>query len=824
MFRKFYNVLTSYPAMIALLLMYAAALGTATFVENSYGSEVARQYFYYSVWLGVIEGLLVLNFVGVSIRQKLWRQRKWAVLGLHYAFALILLGALVTHQTGIEGMMHIREGSSSRTLYLAPDHRQTRELPFMLELESFRVVRYPGSNSPSSYESEVLVKDLDYQTIARANIYMNNVLKVQGYRFYQSSFDPDEAGTVLTVSRDRVGTAITYVGYALLFACMVLALFHKNSRFRTLSRSLGRKSGAAVAAAVLLLATGGASAQTPEGFPAPASAVPDRVREKELAHRYAVTLAVDPGVADQFGRLIVQDGKGRVEPMDSYASKMLRKIAREERLLGLNADQVLLGWLTQSTLWSRVACIYVDNEQLIDKFGGSGKYLAFVDLLDDQGGYQLEDEVEALYSKPAEARTKYDKELLKLDEKVNILNALFNGQMLQIFPRPGSDRWSSPGDDLSAFEGKDSMFVSKIFPWLTEACSEAAETRRWDEPARVIGMIATYQNARGTDHIDPARIEAEMLYNRLAVFKWSAFFYMGMGLLLLFVVVGGLLRPASKLLSRTALVLTCVIGAIFLWQSFGIGLRWYVSGRAPWSNAYESMVYVGWATALAGLVMGRRSKMTLALSAFLAGVVLLVSNFNWMDPEITPLVPVLKSPWLLVHVAVIIGSYGFFGIGFLLGLVSLILMLFPPQKSENQIRELTTINEMSLIIGLILMTAGSFLGAIWANESWGRYWGWDPKETWALITVVVYALVLHARFWPKLRSAYAFNLMSVAALGTVLMTFFGVNYYLSGLHSYGGDSAPPALNVIYLVYAAVAVIALLAWFRNRKRNRSGQAN
>ena len=243
------------------------------------------------------------------------------------------------------------------------------------------------------------------------------------------------------------------------------------------------------------------------------------------------------------------------------------------------------------------------------------------------------------------------------------------------------------------------------------------------------------------------------------------------------------------------------------------------------SNAYESMIFVAWATAVAGLAFGRRSRMTMALAAFLSGVLMFVSTLNWMDPEITPLVPVLKSPWLLVHVAAITGSYGFFGIGFLLGLISLLIMACKTARNagrlDAQIRELTVINEMALTVGLVLLTAGTFLGAVWANESWGRYWGWDPKETWALITMIVYAFILHARFVPALRRGgdYLFGLMTVVGLGAVLMTFFGVNYYLSGMHSYGADSAPPALYAIWVVYGIAAAIAVLAW---RKRNLSGR--
>lgn len=857
--KKLWNSLSSYPAMAVMLVIYAVAMGVATFVESKYGTAVARAWIYNNVWFYGLQLLLVVNFVGVAARQKLVKQKKWGTLVFHYAFAVILVGALVTHLTGKEGLMHIREGERSAGM-LDPENpsRVMATLPFEIELKDFRLVRYPGSNSPSSFESDVIVRQPGEKDRAE-NIYMNNVLHVGAYRLYQTSYDPDEGGTVLTVNHDRAGMLITYTGYFLLLAGMLLAVFHKNSRFRTLARQLNKKGAAAVLGMLLLLPLQAAAQQGPVDTMtwsqleersrrymeemeqtgqqprvesreqrSPSAVRMDRQRDKKIAAVYAVDMAIDRGTAKAFGRLMVQDGRGRVEPVDTYASKLLRKISRQGDYNGLNPDQVLLGAIMQPNIWSRVSFIKVGSDQLRERAGGGDEkgYLAFIDVLDDEGDYIFGDEVEAVYAKAARDRNKYDKELLKLDEKVNILMSLFNGQMLAIFPHDGSIdnnyAWYSPGDDLTDFSGQDSMFVSKIFPWFATESLKAVETGNWNTPKEVVGMIATYQKAKakGQDYVDPGRIEAEMLYNRLDVFKWSGFLNMGFGLLLMLLLIFQMAgRSDPKGLRVGINVLTGVAVLVFLWMSFGVGLRWYISGRPPVSNAYESMVFIGWATALAGLLFARRSRMTMALATFLSGVLLFVSNLNWMDPEITPLVPVLKSPWLMIHVATITGSYGFFGIGFLLGLISLVLMACKtPRNSERltmQIREFTIINEMLLIVGLVLLTAGTFIGAVWANESWGRYWGWDPKETWALITMIVYAFILHARFIPKLRGEYAFNLMTVIGLGSVLMTFFGVNYYLSGMHSYGGDSAPPGLYAIWIAYGLAAVIAVLAW-RKRK--------
>lgn len=863
--KKLIRLLISYRCMAVLLVLYAAILAAATFVESQYGTSVARHWIYDNWLFYLLQLLLIVNFVGIAVRQHLLRQKKWGTLVFHYAFAVILLGAFVTHLTGREGIMHIREGQSSNEMLDPANPTQALEtVPFSIELEDFRLIRYPGSQSPSSFESDVIVRRPGHPD-RYENIYMNNVLHVGSYRLYQSSYDSDEGGSVLSVNRDRTGTLITYLGYILLIGGMILSLFHKNSRFRSLGRMLRRKSVTAAILGLLLLGgTQSACAQQqvdtltisqleenarrqmeqierdvraqeePVAAPSPSVATPerrtiDRRREKKMAVLYAAETAVSPETAQAFGRLMVQSGQGRVEPVDTYAAKLLRKIHRGDRYEGLNADQVLLGIVTQPQIWSRTPMIDVGSETLLKKIGIDDEqvkagYLAFIDVLDDEGNYILADEVDAVYAKPVRERSKYDKELLKLDEKINIMNALFAGQMLAIFPHDGSHdnnhSWYSPGDDLSPFSGQDSMFVSKIFPWFATESMKSIETGDWTTPEEIAGMIATYQNAKAkAHHIDQNRIEAEMLYNRLNLFKWAGFFYMGFGLLLILTLIFRLVNPTRGW--RVAVgVLTGVIVVIFIGQSFGVGLRWYISGRPPVSNAYESMIFVAWATAIAGLAFGWRSRMTMALAAFLSGVLMFVSTLNWMDPEITPLVPVLKSPWLLVHVAAITGSYGFFGVGFLLGLISLLVMACKTSKNagrlDGQIREMTIINEMALTVGLVLLTAGTFLGAVWANESWGRYWGWDPKETWALITMIVYAFIIHARFVPAIKRGgdYLFSLMTVIGLGSVLMTFFGVNYYLSGMHSYGGDSAPPALYAIWVVYAIAAVIALLAW---RKR-------
>lgn len=780
------KIIQSSRVMIALLLLYIAVMAIATVVETKYSTLTARTYFYNSWWFVLLQMLMIINFMAISLKFKLVKQRKWGALVLHYALVVVLCGALVTHLFGREGIMHIREGESSNKLYDSSG-AVVATLPFSVTLTDFRLVRYPGSGSPSSYESDVVIDG------RHEKIFMNNIVYKDGYRLYQSSYDHDERGTILSVNQDALGTTITYIGYVLLVLGMIMSILHRHSRFRTLLRSLS-------VVAVMMYGSVAAMAQPKEdGVQSPA--------EGALAIEYAHNAAVDAVVAEGFGKLLVQSSGGRVQPIDTYSGEILRKIARAKSFEGMSANQILIGMVTAPEIWSRVPMI--DN---------GSRMVAFVDVLDSLGNYRYAEQVEAVYEKPVAERNKRDKDLLKLDERVNIMHALFSGEMLPLFPNAAdpTHKWYSPGDNIDAFSGQDSMFVARVFVWF------ANEVRKGnDEKAgEIIEMMETYQKAKSSGvHVDEKRIEAEIFYNRVDIFKWSAFTYMGLGLIMLVMLIINMLNE-SKFVKRVVWTLMVLIGVLFLWQTFGIGLRWYISGRAPMSNAYESMVYVSWATALAGVLFATRSKMTLALSAFFAGVILFVTNLNFMDPEITPLVPVLKSYWLMIHVAVITGSYGFFGIGFLLGLTSLVLMIIGSDRLQRQIQELYVMNQLALTVGLVLLTAGTFLGAVWANESWGRYWGWDPKETWALITMIVYTVILHSYFVPSLRSPFSFALMSVVGLASVLMTFFGVNYYLSGLHSYGADSAPPALNLIYVVYGFVAIVAVVAWRRDKVKNSS----
>lgn len=735
--------------MIALLLIYAVVLGVATFVEHAYGTPVAMEGFYKAWWFFALEALLVGSFVLSAVRLKLWSRRKWAALLVHGAFVVVLLGALTTFVTGVEGIVHVRVGGQSSSVLDPKTRQEVAVLPWAVGLDAFALERYGHSGSPRSYRSDLVIEG---EQIA---VSMNNVHYRGAWRLYQTSYDPDEQGTYLTASRDAAGTAVTYVGYLLLVVGLVWSVCDKGGRFR---RTLRRLTGTTIA-----LLIGMSAAQADE-------------------------------VVDSFRRLAIQEPSGRVVSVDSYATDLLRKISRLKSYNGLSAPEVMLGLTTDPQRWAAEPLVMDNNGELVP----------FVSVIGSRGEYLLADAVERISRKNPRERSKSEKDTLKFDERINIVDQLLSGKMWAIFPTPNNpQQWVSPSDDLSAFSGQDSLLAAKIYPWLGQELVQGNRVRAQE----VVAMIDTYQRARGGVALADSKIEAELLYNKLDVFKWCGFGGMTVGLLFLGVWIA---RSAadSRALRIAFGVLTGVAAAIFLFQTFGLGLRWYVSGRAPWTNAYESMVYVAWSAGLAGWVLRRASKAAWTLAVFLSGVLLFVSTLSWMDPQITPLAPVLDSYWLILHVAVITASYAFFALSFLVSVVNFGLMAFG-RRVDAQIRELMEVNRASSMLGLVLLTIGIFLGAVWANESWGRYWGWDPKETWALVTMLVYAAMTHMDLLGgRWAGAWSGAVGSVVGLAAVLMTFFGVNYYLSGMHSYGSDSAPTGLWVVYVVYG---LVGLLAW-------------
>jgi cytochrome c-type biogenesis protein CcsB len=686
------------------------------------------------------------------------------------------------------------------------------ELPFSLRLNDFQLERYPGSNSPSSYASEITVFDQSKSLEMPFRIYMNHVLNYRGYRFFQSSYDKDERGTVLSVNHDASGTIVTYIGYFLMTLGMVLSFFNKNSRFRSLARLSAqlRNSRKAIATAILV-----------GGMMFFASLPHRSMAANEEAYGLPV---ISKEHAAKFGKLLVQDKDGRMKPINTLSSEVLRKIARKTSFDGMDPEQVFLGILAYPDKWLTVPIIRVSNPELEEFLKLDGKYAAFNQIVDvhSQDGYRLGDYVEKAYAKKPSLQNKFDKEVMKVDERLNIFYMIYSGSFLNVFPVPNDEnhKWVTTKEANEFFEGEEALFVSGVFSMYYEEVRKAVESGNWTAADDHLNYIIQFQKKYGAKiYPADARINLEVFYNKFDVFKRLSGYYGLIGFILLVFHFINILKPKINL-KKVILIASILVVVLFIMHTAGLVIRWYISGHAPWSNAYESLVYIGWATILSGLIFVRRSEITLSVTALLASLILSVAAMSWMDPEITNLVPVLKSYWLVIHVAIITASYGFFALGAMLGFFNLVLMIIKTKKNYSRIEltvtELTYIVEMTLIIGLFMVTIGTFLGGVWANESWGRYWGWDPKETWALVTVLVYSFVAHMRFIPGFKGNFAYSFAALISFSSVLMTYFGVNYYLSGLHSYAKGDPVPVPTFVYYTVAIIAIVSIMGFINNRK--------
>lgn len=669
------------------------------------------------------------------------------------------------------------------------------ELPFSLHLNDFILERYPGSESPSSYTSKVVLNDPGKNVNRQVDIFMNNILNYRGYRFYQSSYDADEQGTILSVNHDAPGTLLTYIGYFLMSMGMFWALFSPKTRFRMLIKRAGniyeqRKRMAALLLLFLPLSL--------------------------MAQQTDMPPAVDASLAKQFGSLWVQDNGGRIKPLNSLHQEVVVKLVKHNSFKGLSSDQVILGLLTAPAQWQSVPMITVKDPQLKTILGITGKKAAFRDFFTSDGQYKIHQWVDGAYRQNPASRNKLEQELIKVDEQVNVYYMAQQGALHRLFPSPLDlhTPWYGPGAAPEGLSAGDSLFVTSAMVRFIEG----VQSGKVAEATELLNQISLYQQTHAGELLPSAtHLKLELLYNRLNIFLWLATFFFALGGILLLLQLVALLKPAfyfKRVMQGGNLLL--LLG--FIYHTFGLVLRWIISGHAPWSNGYESMIFIGWAILLAGFLMSRKSNMVLPITGLFAGIVLMVAHLSWMNPEITNLVPVLKSYWLTLHVAIIIGGYGFLALGALLGFLNLLITVFKTGSNYRRLQltidELTAINEMALTAGLYLMTIGSFLGGVWANESWGRYWGWDPKETWSLITVVLYAFVVHMRLIPGLRGFMALNIASLITFASVIMTYLGVNYYLTGLHSYAGGDPVPIPAFVY--YSVVVVAALIAGARYRQ--------
>lgn len=678
-----------------LLLAYGlmiAALAAGTFVEFFYDTASCLRYVYHSFWfIGLWGGLSVGLAYCLAVKQLPLLSAKG---GLHVSFLIILAGALFTHCFGCQGVVRLTPQVKANS-FKDMDTGQEHALPFTLQLDSFRIDYYPGGEAPRDYKSYLKVDAIPHQ------VSMNQVLVVNGYRFYQSSYDSHGEGTWLRVNYDPWGMTLTYMGYALLAFSSIALLVSRQSGFRRLLDCVLKKPCTWLVITVFV---------GPWSSVAAADAAPLKV----LNVRQADSLALQP--------IIYQD---RVVPLNTLAADFVKKLTGgDTRYKGLTPEQVLGGWMLAPHEWETEPMIRIKSAALRRHLKVTGEYVCFKQLFESDGSYKLKPLWNMLQQIGPTIRQKnklLEKAILETDEKVGIILMLREGKWIQPLPDDGS---------IAA-------------------------------PSII-------------------RLKAEVLYNRLPFIKGLFMFNLCIGLLSLMIWV------KSEIYGREGTFSYIWKAALYLslgFQLFSYGLRGYISGHLPLSNGYETMQFLALAVLFTAGWLHRRFAVLLPLGFLLSGFTLLVAHLGQMNPQITPLMPVLQSPWLSLHVSLIMMAYALLGFTFLLAILTLFLLR---RLSQETARHLTILSRLLLYPAILFLGIGIFIGAIWANETWGRYWAWDPKEVWALITFMTYGLGMHSTSISFLRTPKFYHIYMLIAFATVLMTYFGVNYLLGGMHSYAG--------------------------------------
>lgn len=732
-----------------LILVVATAiiliLITATIVESSKGTAFVRQHIYTSAWFVVLWAALAVAAAVYIVLRKNKSNICTSVLLVHASFLVILLGAFTSWNMAESGTIHLRQNETTSTM--KDEEGKTKELGFELSLKNFNVVNYPGTDAP-----------MDYVTMLTANtqeikVSMNNIGSFNGYRFIQSGYDSDMQGTTLGVYHDPWGIGITYTGYALLFISLIATMVSKKTRIRHLYRKALSLQGAKAWAVTALLAV--------SSFATSANA-------QEM-------VKIDGDIADDFGKICVLYNS-RITPINTVATSFVTKLCGKPTWDGLSSNQVFAGWIFDVPYWETVKMIEIKEKKAQELLGINGKWASFDDFWDSYNNYKLDAPLKKAYK---DGDTKLQKQLRDADEKFNIIRMLYGGEMLKMFPYAGKQghmQWFAPGQPLGnlKLDEKELVFIKKSMDYLAESIITGDKARA-EEIAK---KIYSYQHVRGKAVVPTKfRIYTETFYNKTNAQRLPVMLYLTLSLVLAIVSTLSLNNEKQK---KTRLVSSVLTWVMLIHTTLLLTLRWYVSGHLPMSNGYETMQFMAWATLIVTLVMQKRFLPVKQFGPLLSSFALLVAMITDGNPQITQLMPVLQSPLLSVHVMVIMFSYALFGLTALIGLQGLIAH---HRKQEEKEQQLAALSQFLLYPAVALIAIGIFIGAIWANVSWGRYWSWDSKETWALITMLIYSAPLHADIkW--LRKAQHMHIYMLLAFLSVLMTYFGVNYFLSGMHSY----------------------------------------
>ncbi|MDX2360281.1 MAG: cytochrome c biogenesis protein CcsA [Crocinitomicaceae bacterium] len=704
------------------------------------------------------------------------------------------------------------------------------EIPFSIFCRDFQLDKYPGSNSPSSFASEVTVIDTVADKTFDRRIFMNEVLDYGGYRFFQSGYDPDEGGTHLSVNHDAAGTMLSYIGYLMMTIGMVMSLFASSGRFRELFKFLKKSRekrknmlsafiGAMILSSMAFGQNTGEEHHEGDGH--------NHSGQQELIHE-----VVSVEHSEELASFLIQDEiKSRIIPYHTLCDELLIKLSRKNTFGEYNAVQTVMSMHLYRSYWVNEDVIYVSSKSnLREELGTETGLVSFKSLTDSlTSEFILLEEYKKSHQKIESSRDEYDKRLIKLGERYHVFQQILLWGYMKFVPMENDpdNKWYDPFKYESL--GGDSATLMLVASYMNELHT-AAQSGKYGTASDLLTDLKAMQRNFGHEIVPSTSIvEMEISYNKMHVFKntMRSYIAIGFGLLLVFFVriffaPKDLTEKIFKWITRILIGFTLVI---FLYHGYGLAMRWIISGHAPWSNAYEAIVFIAWIAVAAGLGFSRRHAVILSAATILAFLLLFVSEMNFLDPEITSLQPVLKSYWLMIHVAIITGSYAPLGLSCIISFLNLILYVFRSKKRKEisyHINELTYVAEMSMTIGLFMLAVGTFLGGVWANESWGRYWGWDPKETWALVAVLVYAVILHFRYIPALKSKFTFNVFSFWGYTAIMFTLFGVNFYLVGLHSYAqGEGLAEIPQWLYWFIAGAYVFTEIAYIQYKRHELNG---
>jgi len=736
------------------MLALIAVLVVGTLVEKWAGASFAQSHIYHSWWFMTLWILLLSAAVVTMVKSKLYR--RWQTLLLHAALGLIVVGMIITTLTAKNGRITLEKGRATSEYVERGTQSRTAQLPFAVELLDFEVVTYPGTQAPQDFCSEIRFVDTK-STNHNATVSMNHIAKHRGYRFYQTSYNLSGQVT-LTVAHDPWGITLNYIGYALLFLSFILFIFDKNSRFRVLLAEMSKPQMACLLGFLLL------------------------IPQLQAAHGTPLPKTLPKESAEQLGRLYVMYND-RVCPLQTLAKDFTTKLYGAPSYKGLTSEQVLSGWIFYFSEWSQEPMIKVKGDAVRETLGVQGKYARLTDFVDPQGAYRLENGLALPSDNPL--RSKF----LAADEKYNLVTMLFNGQLLKIFPVKdslGTLQWCSQSGYLpETVVGQEYVFIRQYLSYA----GELALTHDYATFDELMRKTVLYQKKQ-TGSVLPSdgKICAERWSNRLGVGRPMAMGCVLLGLLLFGYALFCMARKCASMNRFVRIAGIALLGILTLYLLLLFVLRWIVAGHVPMANGYETMSFLALCISCLALLLSRRHLMALPFGMLLTGFALLVAMLGGANPSVTPLMPVLSSPLLCIHVAIIMLAYALLAFVMLNSLAAVVLSISWHVRKQPQqtslLQRLSIIGQLLLYPAVFLLAIGIFVGAIWANVSWGTYWSWDPKEVWALITLMVYAIPLHRQFFPNQDRPLRFHLYAILAFLCVLITYFGVNLILGGMHSY----------------------------------------